>query len=494
MGQLIKGRRSEDSAIFISTAGSAAVNKDIFCCSAIDICVKGNPTYAAGAWTMNERDILQTTYKNLVHALNFTSYKFSDGSTSDHAQVIPDETRITGGDGAGYNCVAPDCGSGSILTGICCVADIDQDFFLATTELARLDTANGAKRIDLTINVQLSAPDWIEQAEWMIEHTTNQGVAPKHAFLGLEQVLEGNDAFWGFPSGCQNETDYFVKAQNYLAKINPTLGTWRENYPGITFHGDAQRPEAMSDEGATKGKRCKAWNNVLQGLNCQAMRTYFNSGDLDWELDDDFEFNLLECDRMITETIPFRLRQMRFIHKGKLLSIPQWGFQSFGAGATTINGTMLAILYICRKVKFMLDFNYRTGNLITYASYQNLKQLINNSDVPTAHYYAMLACGKMFLGTPYYCLTIFNIPGVHITVTRDNVTGMFRMKLINENSTTRNFPKVVVNNTSFTFFSSRFTVYASDLDSTTILTESAINETGISARANSVNIITFSIS
>lgn len=414
--------------INIFNSGSQAVNKDLWCFSALHINYTGNSQA-----TMAVKDILSTAFKSIVSSVNPTALQYVGGALANKEQVVVGRTNYITPD-TGYNCLG-ECSFGD---GECCPTTLfGYDFFLQTVELCN----QLAIRMDVTANIQLANITWQAQIEWKILHCTNRSVTPKHILIGQEEVTAVNDVYWlGVPA--TNNDQYTEKAQLYIAKADPEIVTLQAANPTKKFYLDTAPIESTAS-------RDRRWNIEMKGYTNNGVREYFNLVNLlsypTVLLTSDFAENLSKINTAIFTGAVRRLDNLSGYFPSKKVNITQWGLRN-PTPAINIEETILGLLFQAKMVKMMLDYNYDHSDLIDVASYQDLKQLINANNTTNNQIKGLQILGNIFIGTPQYLPVTFeneNLSGVCI---KNGST--YRLLVINESQSTTT--KIKVDGTEIT--------------------------------------------
>lgn len=462
----IADEQNQNNSISLLTANQQAANSDVWCFSALHIGYTGNP--------MTTRDILTPEFKAIITNLKAKALQYAGGAIAKQEQVLVGETNyLVGG---GYHC--SDCSFGD---GECCPdTPFTVDFFLQTVELCK----EVGIRLDVVANIQLPDGTWQSQIEWKITHATNQGVTPKHIMLGQEEVTSGDDVYWlGFPA--TTNTDYTNKAIAYITKAAPELSSLVSANPTKNFYLDT----ALIEE---NGSRDTLWNPQLQGYTNQGFRQYFNLNNLlsnpsvtlsstDWQA------NLTKINTAVFTTAVTRLNNFHAAYPTKKMGVWQWGLRNPNS-SVNLEDTILGLLFQGKFIKMMLDYNFSNDDLISYASYQDLKQFIDQNNVVSNQGLGLMLIGQLFTGTPTYVPITLNL-GSNVSGIAVVDSGTYRILLINDGSQIGSSDDgIFIDGTLKTSWTRES--YFGDSLSTKIFNHETITEHSVYAPANSISMLT----
>lgn len=459
---------SSIGSISLSTSGQKEINTNLWCFSLLNI------NFTGDAPNMTTRNVLDSTFKTIIQNLHAKALQYSGGATTNIYQVTVGKTNyLLGG---GYLC--SDCSFGD---GQCCpTTPFTQDFFLVNVELCK-ELGIG---MDISANVQLPYVTWQAQIAWQISYMAGQGVVVKQILFGQENVTSAYDVYW-LGHSALNNTDFTNKAIDYTTKVNPELIALKAANPDKNFYLDS----ALIEE---TGTREVLWSAQMGGFTNDGFRQYFNLNNLlagtSQSLTTDWEQNLSTINTLVFTTAIARLNSFKTKYPTQKMGVYQWGLRNPNV-TPTLENTVLGMLFQAKMTKMMLDYNYANNDLISYASYQDLKQFINNDNTVQMFGQSLMLIGQLFIGTTiqYIPITFDLGDGIDGVACYDGTN--YRILVWNDTATPKSDQnKITINGIS----SDSWTIesyYGNSLDTTTISHSISI-ATSVFIPAFSINIIT----
>lgn len=476
MPALIKTLRPNVSKCFIDTSrASRAVNIDVFHVSALDMWFGADET---------PRDTLAPAFKSLITDIGFRGLQYPGGGINASYTTIPNNTVINGGAGSGYNCSVTNPANSV------CTYGWTKDFFNEYIQLCSdLDL-----RPSMSFNCQLTNAEFISQNEWILSRlaTVFSSGKLKHFSFGMEDNIGNSTSYWQSQMpllGVSNEcAAYVVRIADRLAAVIAAHPDWVLHVAGPDVAKNNELHNLWGD---------RLYKTYLgKSLTNQAAKIYVQSDDFFENTPftfspTDFDYNLqmvnavFDFNQKSKYTFPNLIKRFKEVHQGRLMGIWQHGW--LNQGNTPVHNTMLALIFIAKWYKFVLDYNYAWNDFICYAAYQNMRNIITNANVPKQHYWGLWAVGKLFKNNPTYIPVSFDYPGLSGVAVFDATDNVYRVLVINETATARSIT-VNAGTTTYSGFT-RYTAKSTALGNTTITTETVVDVTEAQIAANSVNVI-----
>lgn len=475
MPAFVKTLRPNVSKCFIDTSRtSRAININLFHVSSLDMWFAQDGV---------QRDCLTAEFKSLITSVGFRGLQFPGGGINASYTTIPDNTTINGGPGSGYNCSLTNPGEDR------CSFPWTKDFFNEFVQLC--DDLNLIPSI--SFNCQLDNANFLTQNEWILERLVSvfgeNGI--KDVSYGMEDNIGNSEEYWASQMPVFNVPNYTAA---YIVRIAARIAAMQAAHPTWNFHIAGQDILRVNEDQVLWGDRLyKTYNGV--SLNPQAVKIYAQSNDFfentPFEFTEDFNYNLqmvnavFDFNERSKYTFPNIIKRFKEVHHGRSMGVWQHGW--LNQGDTIVHDTMLALIFIAKFYKFMLDYNYASNDFICYAAYQNMRNIITNANVPKQHYWGLWVVGKIFKNLPAYIPVYFDYPGLSGVAVLDATDNAYRVLVINESGTARSIT-VNAGSTTYTGFT-RYTAKAASLSSTVITTETIIGEAQAEIAAYSVNVI-----
>ena len=177
----------------------------------------------------------------------------------------------------------------------------------------------------------------------------------------------------------------------YVRKVSPWIQAIKKKYPQIT---------TILDVAPVWEKRSlvQDWNRELQHVAGDQIRMYAWDGYLYSDLPGLDTVNRI--DRCFDQVLTGWIREFTRAFPGRKISILQWGLKpGLKKGGGLVN-TVYGCLHVAKMYQWLIEYNRRSGNLIDYASYCNLNNLIFWKNDTPANYESVRLCGQLLTGKP----------------------------------------------------------------------------------------------
>ena len=436
----------QTAVLRISTKNAVPLHKEVHSASTADIFFSNNP--------LGSRDILADPFFSQVKALNLQSLGFEQEASVNFHHVVIGDTRVHGGKGDGYNINPKETEERGLninqMFGGIGAHRFGKDFFNEYCAMLEKLGIPGA----ITANAQTGT---IEEALWEIERAHTQRVV-----FGLELVT--NSHRQDFPT-----------AKDYVTKITPWVQAVKKKFPNVITVLDA----AWEDRAAHA-----EWNQGIQQMEGDQVRIYLWDRDLyapvkakdaAWRLNESF-----------TKVLPPMIDRIHKTFPKKKISVLQWGLKQAGGRYDTLFGC----LHVAKMYQWIITFNRNNNNLIDYASFTNLTNLLLAKRGLPCHYYALKLCGQLFEGTPNVLeASVTGASGVDVACCEEN--GKRVLLMINSNNAEIAIPSVLIDGApagANAFH--KEAIYGKDTNSNQITQEEG-DSGAIALKPYSVNIIRF---
>ena len=430
----------------ISTHSAVLMHKQIHSASTADTFYSRNP--------LAPHDILADPFFSQVKALNLQSLGFEQDASAVHHHVVVGDTRVYGGKGDGYNISAEETRArgldiAEIVDGVG-AHHFGKDFFNEYCAMLEKLGIPGA----VTVNTRSGT---LDEVLWEIERAHAERVV-----FGLEQVTRSHSSF--FPTG-----------KTYVEKVTPWVRAVKNKYPNVVTVLDAAwetRPAHLQ------------WNRDLQAMEGDQVRIYLWDRDLYGPVK--AKDAASRINDSFTKVLPQMIAGIQKTFPNKKISVLQWGLKPGGQNYNTVFGC----LHVAKMYQWLITFNRENANLIDYASFTNLKNLLLAKQGVSCHYYALKLCGQLFEGAPKVLeASVTGADGVHVLCCEQN--GKFMLLQINANSREITIPSVLVDGAPTGAKSFRKeAIYGKNLETNQIAHEEGTSQI-IALKPYSVSIIRF---
>jgi hypothetical protein len=430
----------------ISTGKPVPLHKEIHSASTADIFFTKRP--------LGSRNILADPFVSLVKDLNLQSLGFEEEASANFHHVVIGDTQVYGGQGDGYN-IDPEevkkrgMDPATLFDGMG-VYRFGKDFFNEYCTLLEKLGLPGT----ITANAQTGN---IEEALWQIERAHARRVV-----FGLELVT-------------RNHRDDFPAGKAYVEKITPWVLAVRKAFPDVAVVLDAAWDSKPAHD---------QWNRDLRDMEGDQIRIYLWDRDLYESVTaPDAASRIHEAFAVVLPPIIARIHQA---FPDKKIAVLQWGLKP---GLERYN-TVFGCLHVAKMYQWMITFNRDNDNLIDYASFTNLTNLLLGKKGIACHYYALKLCGQLFEGAPNVLeSSMAGVRGVDVVCCEEQ--GRRTLLMINENSRAVAVSSILIDGSPAghqTFHQEA--VYGGEVDSDQVVREEG-NVEAIVLKPYSVNLVRF---
>jgi hypothetical protein len=362
----------------------------------------------------------------LVADLNFQSFRFPGESVADVANVLVGNTIVDncpidgyGGDRAEITKSGQDFNA--IFDGA--IAHPFHKNFFNDYSVSFLPHIR--KSASLTLNVESGT---LDEAIWEIQQVANATGVKNNDYssivvcLGAEQKGSSVNKLYYFKGNNQTE-----RANSYKNKLSLWEQTLLTTFHGIQLVIDA----APTFQSGQVQKDNDLWNDVVGAMKSPLCRIYCRPTDaFDWGTDHTSNKYLLN--EYFDRDLPYQLDTFITQFPDKRPAIIQWQPEE-NRGTPVLGDSLFNATVIARFYKFLIDWNIETDNMIPYASYMSLKNLIDSNDIIDNKYLGLKLAGMLF----GYNRTMLNVASddttIYATATNDGTTTY--ILLVNQGDT-----------------------------------------------------------
>lgn len=347
-----------------------------------------NISYQGG---MISRDVTIPTYVSLVQDLHIPSIEFPTGGTANLAHVIPGKPNMLNA-GNGYNDPSADC---SISQGVFCrdfrLYGKPYDFYCAQDSLRKIVGSDGV----ILANVMTGT---IDELFWKIDRLAATGQTTIYIQYGAEEDLPKNQIYYSNSGAVYGE-----KVKAWRSQVDA-------KYPGKKFFHILDVYPVWDES-----KSGQLWNTQLSSVVKQSdgfcVRAYYHlhlmvtlSGELNHDLD--------QINYAISERVPeITASWESSAFAGYPIYVNQYSSSDYGPGGVPNKGTFLTACFTTLFLQYMADYNRDHGLTFIGASYQTLKDLVENPG--KVDYQMMSVLYNLYHGNRYM-LSIDGLPGSNV--------------------------------------------------------------------------------